>query len=136
MSVTDPRAVAARLYDLFDAGDVAALDHILSPDLVDHNPVPGSASGIDGMRMLVAAVREGFTGSRHELVYQGETDDGWVVSHWRMTAEHTGDWFGTPATERSVSFTGTDLVRVTDGKITEIRHVEELFQLHQQLTAA
>jgi predicted ester cyclase len=50
-----------------------------------------------------------------------------------MTGRHTGDWFGTPATGRKVSITGTDIVRVPDDKITEIRHVEELQQLQQQL---
>ncbi|MDJ0466895.1 ester cyclase [Streptomyces sp. H27-C3] len=131
---TTPRAIAARVYQLFDDGDIAGLDQVLSADLIDHNPVPGATSGIEGMRMLVAAVRDGFTDTRHELIYQGEPGDGWVVSHWRMTATHTGDWFGTSATGRPVSFTGTDLMHVTDGKITEIRHVEELFQLHHQLT--
>ncbi|MFK0294738.1 ester cyclase [Streptomyces sp. NPDC090442] len=133
---TDPCAIAARVYQLFDTGNVSGLDEVLSPDLVDHNPVPGAASGIDGMRILVAAVRDGFTATRHEVIYQAETGNGWVVSHWRMTATHTGDWFGTPATGRPVSFTGTDLMRITDSKITEIRHVEELLQLQQQLTTA
>ncbi|MER5883707.1 ester cyclase [Streptomyces sp. NPDC001941] len=134
-TITDPRAVAARVYELFDTGNVGGLDEVLSPGLVDHNPVPGAASGIEGLRLLVAAVRDGFTGTRHELVFQGEAGDGWVVSHWRMTATHTGDWFGTPATGRDVSFTGTDLMRIVDGKVTEIRHVEELLQLHLQLTS-
>jgi predicted ester cyclase len=124
----DPRTVAVRVYRLFDTGDVAGLHEIVAPDMVDHNPVPGAESGIDGLRLLVAAVRDGFTGTRHEMIHQGETGDGWVVCHWRMTATHTGDWFGTPATGRQVSFTGTDLMRVADGKIVELRHVEELLQ--------
>ncbi|MFI7611142.1 ester cyclase [Nonomuraea terrae] len=117
---TEPQAVAVRVYQLFDTGDVGGLDEIVAPDMVDHNPVPGAGSGIDGLRLLVAAVRDGFTGTRHEVIQQGETGDGWVVCHWRMTAVHTGDWFGTPATGRRVSFTGTDLMRVADGKIVEL----------------
>jgi predicted ester cyclase len=132
---TDPRAVALRVYQLFDRGDVAGLDDIVAPDMVDHNPVPGAGSGIEGLRLLVAAVRDGFTGTRHNVVYQGETSDGWTVSQWRMTGTHTGDWFGTPATGRQVSFAGIDLMRVTDGRIVELRHVEELLQLHLQLTS-
>jgi predicted ester cyclase len=108
--MTDRKAVAARVYELFDAGDVAGLDQVIDQGMVDHNPVPGTSSGIDGMRALVAAVREGFT-------------------------DHTGSWFGTPPTGREVSFTGTDIVRVPNDKITEIRHVEELLQLQQQLTS-
>ena len=133
--MTDRKAIAARVYELFDAGDVAGLDEVIDQRMVDHNPVPGASSGIDGMRALVAAVREGFTDPRHELLYQADTEDGWVVNHWRMTGTHTGTWFGTPPTGREVSFTGTDIVRVPEDKITEIRHVEELLQLQQQLSA-
>ena len=41
-----------------------------------------------------------------QVVYQADPGDGWVVSHWRMTGTHTGDWFGTPPTGRKVSITG------------------------------
>jgi predicted ester cyclase len=125
--------VAGSLYHAFDAGDVTALDDLLAPDLVDHNPAPGTANAIEGMRSLVAAVRDGFTNPRHEVLYQSATTDGWVVTQWRMTGTHTGPWFGAPATGRDVSFAGIDLVRVVDGRIVEIRHVEELFQLQAQL---
>jgi predicted ester cyclase len=126
--------VATRVYEAFDAGDVAAVDELFSAHLIDHNPVPGAATAIGGMRALVTAVRDGFTAPRHEILHQARTDDGWIVTHWRMTGRHTGDWFGVPASGRDVSFTGTDLVRIVDGRITEIRHVEELLQLQAQIT--
>jgi predicted ester cyclase len=87
------------------------------------------------MRALVTALRDGFTNTHHELIYQADPGDGWVVSHWRMTGTHTGDWFGTPPTGKRVTLTGTDIVRIPDDKITEIRHVEELLQLQQQISA-
>jgi predicted ester cyclase len=132
---TDPRSAILHVYRCFDAGDVAGLDEAVAPDMIDHNPVPGADSGIDGLRLLVGAVRDGFTGTRHQVIQQAVTDDGWVVCHWRMSGKHTGDWFGVPATGRQVSFTGTDLVRVVDGLIVEMRHVEELLQLQLQLTS-
>jgi predicted ester cyclase len=82
----------------------------------------------------VSAVRDGFTDPRHELVFQEEAGDGWVVTLWRMTGRHTGEWFGTPASGREVSFAGTDIVRVVDGRITETYHVEELLQLQAQIS--
>jgi predicted ester cyclase len=38
-----------------------------------------------------------------------------------------------PASGRDVSFSGTDIVRVVDGRITEIRHVEQLLQLQARI---
>lgn len=135
-TTTSPaRQLATRNYELYDTGDVAGVDEVFAADLVDHNPVPGAADALEGMRMLIAAVRDCFTGTRHEVLFQEEMPGGWVVSHWRMTGTNTGDWFGTPASGRPVSFTGTDIVRVADGRIAEILHVEELLQLQQQLAS-
>jgi steroid delta-isomerase-like uncharacterized protein len=128
------RDIATNAYfDTFDAGDVDAVDTYFSSDLIDHNPTPGAPSAIDGMRGLVAAVRDGFTGTKHTIVYQAETDDGAIVTQWIMTGKHTGSWFGTPASGRDVSFAGTDIVRVVDGRINEIWHVEQLLQLQAQI---
>jgi predicted ester cyclase len=129
------REIPTRVFAAFDAGDVTALDTLVSPDAVDHNLPPGSPSALEGMKMMVAALRDGFTNSHHEIVYQAETDDGWVVTQWVITATHTGPWFGVPATGRDVTCSGIDLARVVDGRITEVRHVEQLLQLHSQITS-
>ncbi|WP_327314877.1 MULTISPECIES: ester cyclase [unclassified Streptomyces] len=130
---TSARDVPTRVFAAFDAGDIDALDTLVSPDLVDHNLPPGAPSAIEGMKGMVAAMRDGFTNPHHEIVYQAETDDGWVVSQWVITATHTGPWFGLPATGRDVTCSGIDLARVVDGRIVEIRHVEELLQLQMQM---
>ncbi|WP_169813669.1 ester cyclase [Nocardia pseudobrasiliensis] len=133
-AATTALRVANRNYELYDTGDVAGVDEVFAVDLVDHNPVPGTTSAIDGMRYLIAQVRDGFTDTEHRILFQTELGDGWVVNHWQMTGRHTGDAFGTPATGKPVAFNGTDIVRVLDGKITEIYHVEELLQMTRQLT--
>lgn len=127
-------AVVARVYEMFDSGDVVAADTLFAPDLVDHNLAPGAPSATEAMRGLVAALSGGFTGVYHRIDYQAETANGWVVTQWVMTGKHTGPWFGTPASGRDVSLAGIDLHHVVDGRITEIRHVEELLQLQAQIT--
>ncbi|MFI1912866.1 ester cyclase [Nocardia sp. NPDC020380] len=127
--------VASRNYELYDTGDVAGVDEVFAADLVDHNPVPGVASAIEGMRYLIGQVRDGFTGTRHRILFQQELSGGWVVNHWQMTATHTGDAFGLAASGKPVRFNGTDIVRILDGKITEIYHVEELLQMTAQVNA-
>lgn len=128
------RDVPNRLFAAFHAGDVEAVDLLVSADLLDHNPPPGSASAVEGMKMMVVAMHDAFTNAHHDVVYQAVTDDGWVVSQWRITGTHTGPWFGVPPTGKDVSIYGIVLARVVDGRIVEIRHVEELLQLQMQLT--
>ena len=130
-----PLEIATTVYfETFDAGDVDAIDRFYSADLIDHNPSPGASSAIDAMRGLVSAVRDGFTDAKHTVVYQARTDDDCIVTQWVMTGKHTGPWFGTPASGRDVSFAGTDIVRVLDGRIVELWHVEELLQLQAQIS--
>jgi predicted ester cyclase len=125
--------VAFRELELYDTGDVASADEVFAPDLIDHNASPDAASGIDGMRALIAAVRDGFSGTQHRILFHRELSDGWVVMQWQMTATHTGEAFGFPASGNPVSINGNDIMRVVDGKITEIYHVEELLKLTQQI---
>ena len=133
-ATTSASQVAARELELYDTGDVAGVDEVFAPDLIDHNAAAGTASAIDGMRALVAAVRDGFTGTQHRILFQQELPGGWVVLHWQMTGTHTGAAFGFAASGNPVDINGTDIFRVADGKITEIYHVEELLKLTQQIS--
>jgi SnoaL-like polyketide cyclase len=99
--------VAARELELYDTGDVAGADEVFAPDVIDHNPAGDAASGIDGMRALIASVRDGFTDTEHRILFQEELPGGWVVLHWRMTATHTGEAFGFPAGGNPVDIEGT-----------------------------
>jgi steroid delta-isomerase-like uncharacterized protein len=135
-SATSPALrVAFRELELYDTGDVAGADEVFAPDLIDHNASSDAASGIDGMRASIAAVRDGFTDTQHRVLFHRELSDGWVVIHWQMTGTHTGDAFGFPASGNPVAINGNDIMRVVDGKITEIYHVEELLKLTQQISA-
>ncbi|WP_329296708.1 ester cyclase [Streptomyces pseudovenezuelae] len=126
--------VAARELELYDTGNVAGADEVFAPDVIDHNPAADAASGIDGMRASIAAVRDGFTDTQHRILFQQELPGGWVALHWRMTATHTGDAFGFPASGNPVDINGQDIMRIADGKITEIYHVEELLKLTHQIS--
>ncbi|MEU1514958.1 ester cyclase [Streptomyces sp. NPDC005811] len=126
--------VAARELELYDTGDVAGADEVFAVDVIDHNPASDAASGIDGMRASIAAVRDGFTETQHRILFQQELPGGWVVLHWRMTATHTSDAFGFPASGNPVDINGQDIMRIADGKITEIYHVEELLKLTHQIS--
>ncbi|MGW0331812.1 ester cyclase [Streptomyces sp. NPDC003011] len=86
--------VAARELEFYDTGNVDGADEVFAADVIDHNSATDVASGIDGMRASIAAVRDGFTDTQHRTLFQQELPGSWVVLHWMMTAIHTGDAFG------------------------------------------
>lgn len=129
----EPKEVAVAMLRLMDDGDLDGVDRVFSSEVVDHEPMPGAAGGIEGLRALFAAVIAGFSDIRHEIEYQAEIDAEQVVTVWRMRGRHTGDFLGIPATGRPVDFKGMDILRVRDGAIVEQRHVEQLLQAVQQV---
>jgi predicted ester cyclase len=133
-ATTTALRVAARELELYVAGDVAGADEVFAPDLIDHNPASDAVSGVDGIRALIAATRDGFTNRQIRILFQEELPGGWVVLQWRMTATHTGDAFGFAASGNPVDFHGQDIKRIVDGKISEIYHIEEMLKLTQQIT--
>ncbi|MFI7501752.1 nuclear transport factor 2 family protein [Streptomyces sp. NPDC049687] len=60
-----PAIPAARELELYDTGSVDGADEVFAPDVIGHNPAGDAASGIDGMRASIAAVRDGITDTQH-----------------------------------------------------------------------
>ncbi|TNJ43200.1 ester cyclase [Tamlana fucoidanivorans] len=42
-----------------------------------------------------------------------------LVKHWRFKGKHTGDFFGIPATGKSIDLTGVTIAKIKDGKIAQ-----------------
>jgi len=112
------REVYRRVIDAISCGDADALDGLLAADVVDHNPMPGQAPGLEGFKEWMGAVRASFpdlTGSIEDVVAEGDRVAGRVT--WYGT--HHGPFAGHAATGRPVSFTAIHIVRLADGRIAE-----------------
>jgi steroid delta-isomerase-like uncharacterized protein len=99
-------------------GDRAALDHLLAPDVLDHNPIPNQAPGIEGFNEWMQAAREAFPDLRGEVeavVAEGDMAAGRVT--WRGTQR--GVFLGVPPTGKPVTLAAFHLVRFSAGRIVE-----------------
>lgn len=56
-----------------------------------------------------------------------------VIARYRMTGTHTGEYFGVPATGRSLDSTGIAIYRFKEGKIVEEWQEHDKMTLLQQL---
>ena len=54
------------------------------------------------------------------------TDGDLVARRWTMRATHQGPFLGVAPTGRRVTMTGIDVLRVVDGRFTEIWHNEDV----------
>ena len=114
--------------------DQDAFEEILSPDLVDHSPMPGIAPGRDGVHMLFDAFHAAFEGFRAEIYDQVAEGDR-VVTRKAFFGRHVGPFMGMPATEKDVRIDVIDIVRVREGRIVEHWNIVDQLSLLRQLGA-
>jgi steroid delta-isomerase-like uncharacterized protein len=89
-----------------------------SPDFFDHTNPPGMQRGIEGHNAIVTLFRAAFPDGVWTVEDIFASDDR-VCARVVFNATHKGDFFGIPATGKTVSFSGVHVLRVVDNKIIE-----------------
>lgn len=112
-------AVAQRFEEITDARDVAGLDAVCHPDLVNHALAKSRTSGLAGTREYLASP----LASRFDEVWRERRviTDGEYVIHHGIRAGHWpgGDFLGIPATSGDFAREVVFMYRVSDGKVAE-----------------
>ncbi len=135
MSNEQNKAIVRRyLEQVWGKGDTTLLSELADVNITDHNPLPNQAAGVDGQRQAVNWIHSAFKDIRMDIEYLIAEGDK-VVDHWTLTATNKGDFLGIPATGKSITLTGTDISRLSNGRIVEVWHVEDIVGLMQQLGA-
>ena len=96
----------------------SALNDLLAPDLIDHNPIPNQPPGRDGFKAWMTAARASFpdlSGTVEAVLGEGDLVAGHVI--WRGT--HRGPFLGLPPTNRAVSIKAFHIVRFNAERIAE-----------------
>ena len=120
MSETNKGFIRRFYDDVFTAGNLAAVDELVSADCVEHAPLPGLTAGDtrDALKAFVTTLRTATPDVqvRAEVVIaEGDL----VAAYWTAEGTHDSELMGIPATGTQVRFGGLDLVRVVDGRCTE-----------------
>jgi steroid delta-isomerase-like uncharacterized protein len=128
----EAKELARRFIAVFDSGDTAALDKIVADDVIDHNPLPGTGTGRQGIADAVAIYRGAFPDLSVRLDrLVGEND--YVAATGTATGTNTGQLRGAPPTGRQATFAYLDMYRCADGRIVECWHLEDIAGMLGQL---
>jgi steroid delta-isomerase-like uncharacterized protein len=116
------KTLTRRFYDeVFNQKKLATVDELCAPNFVDHNPAPGQAPDLAGMKNWMQQFFQAFPDLKatvHEMVAEGDL----VVSRVTCTGTHKGAIAGAAPTGKKVTFSALDMVRVKDGRATEVWH--------------
>jgi steroid delta-isomerase-like uncharacterized protein len=130
MSERNKAQVRRVIEEIYNRGDLAAVDELASSDLVIHASSQ-DIRGRDGAKQYVAALRAGFP-DLHLTVEDQVAEGDMVVTRWTASGTHTGAFQGIPATGKAIRVAGTDIDRIIDGKTVECwAHVDELGLMQQ-----
>lgn len=93
---------------------------------------PENVVGIADVQAFYANYINGFSNIEFTIVdVFGQGDK--IVKHWNFKGKHTGDFFGIPATGKSVDLDGTTLVKMKSGKIAREHDFMDNMAFMQQL---
>lgn len=132
--MNDERSAAA-LYQhflkAFNDRDIDDVAEIIDQDFKDHHPgfnVNGAKSYLEALRKAYATLD--LTASVDDIF---ESEDK-VVTRVMLTGKHIGEVFGIQPTGRSISWTSTEIWRMSDGRFVERWAEDDLLGLRNQLT--
>jgi steroid delta-isomerase-like uncharacterized protein len=134
MSTSENKAVVSRFVnEIFNAGDLDAVDRLVSADFVPHswgNTGPGPEE-------LKKAIRRVFAGlSENRMTIEDAIAEGdRVVVRLTSHAVHSGDFMGMPGSGKAYTIGEIHIFRVRDGKVVEHWREADLLGMLQQLGA-
>lgn len=89
--------------------------------------------GLEGMIQHLIDVKKTYSDYTMNIIRQYSEGD-YVISEFIMTGTHKGEWLGMKPTNKRLSFTGVDIDKVTNGKISEhggaVNTFDTLFEEH------
>jgi predicted ester cyclase len=128
MSIEDNKAIVGRWFTEFWGADFnpAVIDELAAPGIRFEYSLHAPCRGRDEVRAFATAFRAAFPdlafGGTADLIAEGD----YVVGQWIGGGTHTGEAFGDmpigslpAATGKKMRFTGTTVLKVENGLITE-----------------
>jgi steroid delta-isomerase-like uncharacterized protein len=131
---TEPKAIYRGIIEAITRDDPYALERFISPDVVDHNPIPGQAAGLDGFKEWMVSARASFPdlqGSVEDVIAEGDR----IAARMTWRGTHRGDFVGVPPTNKRIAMTAYHHVRFANGRAAEWWGTADVFGALQQMGA-
>ena len=116
-AVPDYKSLVRRYYaELWNAWSTAALDELISPNIIFRGSIGTAVTGIEEFKQYVNRIRGAFP-DFHNHIEELIGEDDKVVARLTYTGTHRGELFGFPATGRKINYQGVAIFQFREGKI-------------------
>ncbi|MEY4038773.1 MAG: hypothetical protein RIR67_1085 [Bacteroidota bacterium] len=116
--------------EVINEGKVSVLDTAYAPNVVLHT-VP-EIKGAANAKAYYANYVTGFS-NREFIVKETFAQGNKLTKYWIFKGKHTGDFFGIPATGKTINVEGCTIATIVNGKITEERDFFDNLEFLRQL---
>jgi steroid delta-isomerase-like uncharacterized protein len=113
-------------------GEIDSSGQFFWEDMVEQVPLPGQGPGLNGLKNVLRGMRAAFP-DMHWTVEEQISEGDKVVTRFEWTGTHRAEFFGVPATGRSVRVWGVVIDRLEGGKIKDTRIIMDALGLMMQL---
>ena len=119
--------------EILTKGRMDLIDEYFAPNYVDHEPPPpGITPDREGVRTVLASMKEAFPDLKVDIVHQSQDGDT-HYSHVRCSGTMKGDFMGMPAANKKATWEEMHIGVIRDGKITEHWGIQDQLGMLQQL---
>ena len=118
--------------EVINQGQFEAADELVEENFVELDPLPGQQQGREGLKDVIRMMRTGFP-DIHWVIVETIASGDKVVSRFKWTGTHRGDFLGIPATGRKVTVPGVVIDRLNAGKMADSRILMDTLGMMQQL---
>ncbi len=127
------KSVLRAIFDeVFEKGDLDALDGFVTPDFINHRTPPGIPNTAVGVKTIFATERAAFPDIHFTVDHEVEEGD-LVIQVATAQATHLGPIFGVEATGRPVRWQQVHVARMRDGRMAEHWGLSDLAALWVQI---
>lgn len=119
------------LEEVWNNGNLAALDDLLDPSFEGHDPLMGPLKP-EAYKNAVKAYRRAFPDLRFE-VNAVVADGSFVTTRWTLRCTHLGPFLGTPSTSKYAQVTGINMAELRNGKLLSEYSEWDALALFRQL---
>jgi steroid delta-isomerase-like uncharacterized protein len=116
--------------EVINEGKISVLDSAYAPDVVLHTAP--ETKGAANAKAYYANYVTGFS-DREFTVKETFAQGNKLTKYWVFKGKHTGDFFGIPATGKTISVEGCTIATIINGKITEERDFFDNLEFLRQL---
>jgi predicted ester cyclase len=126
---------AKAFYQFWNTGDESLLKAAMAPDFTDHTLPPGRPQGPQGPAFASEHFRAAVPDLGLEIRKMLVADD-YVTVHMEFKGHFTGSFGQTKGKGQAIDFIATDLLKVTNGRITDNWHIEDNLTLLSEMGVA